>query len=103
MSLALLDRLTIAHEALIGALDSNDISAIEAATAELAAAVQASRDAVPALAGTAARERLASLAALAQAAQVRVNFLTDGVRRRMDTLAMTRGRVGNLTYGPAGR
>jgi len=103
MSLALLDRLTVAHEGLIGALDSNDISAIETATAELAAAVQATRDATPALSGTAARERLATLAALAQAAQVRVNFLTDGVRRRIDVLALSRGRVGNLTYGPAGR
>lgn len=98
MSLQVLDRLVRAHEALIAAFDANDLSAIEAATADLADAVEAAR-AMPAPAGRAdLRERLASLAALVQAAQGRVNFLTDMVSRRVDTLSAMAGRAPTLTY-----
>jgi hypothetical protein len=46
------------------------------------------------------KERLLSLAALAQAAQIRVNFLTDMIRRRVDAAAALRGAQPQMTYHP---
>jgi len=90
MQLAVLDALAGAHEALIRALDSDDLAGIERATASLAEAVHEARrhdwHNAPDL-----KERLLSLAALAQAAQIRVNFLTDMIRRRVDAAAALRG------------
>lgn len=90
MQLAILDGLAKSHEALIRALDGDDLSAIEQATAALAEAVHEARrhdwHSTPDL-----KERLLSLAALAQAAQIRVNFLTDMIRRRVDAAAALRG------------
>lgn len=103
MSLQVLDRLASSHEALIVALDTNDLAGIEAATAALSDAVDAAR-AIQGV-GQAAdlRDRLSSLAVLAQAAQARVNFLTDSVRRRVDTLAAIAGRPQPVSYRPNAR
>ena len=49
------------------------------------------------------RERLLSLAALAQAAQIRVNFLTDTIRRRVNAMAALRGAEPAMTYHPQAR
>lgn len=90
MQLAVLDALAGSHEALIRALDGDDLAEIERATAALAEAVHEARrhdwHSTPDL-----KERLLSLAALAQAAQIRVNFLTDMIRRRVDAAAALRG------------
>lgn len=91
MQLAILDALAGSHEALIRALDGDDLAEIERATAALAEAVHEARrhdgwQNAPGL-----KERLLSLAALAQAAQIRVNFLTDMIRRRVDAAAALRG------------
>lgn len=90
MQLAILDTLSRSHEALIRALDGDDLADIEQATATLAEAVHEARrhdwHSAPDL-----KERLLSLAALAQAAQIRVNFLTDMIRRRVDAAAALRG------------
>ena len=91
MQLAILDALATSHEALIRALDGDDLAEIERATSALAEAVHGARrhddwQKMPGL-----RERLLSLAALAQAAQIRVNFLTDMIRRRVDAAAALRG------------
>ena len=92
-----------AHEALIVALDAGDIAAIEAATQALAAAVEAAR-AIDGVARTPElAERLSSLSVLAQAAQGRVNFLTDDVRRRVGVLSALAGREPDLTYRAAAR
>ncbi|MDQ8757178.1 hypothetical protein RCO27_13180 [Sphingosinicella sp. LHD-64] len=103
MSLQVLDRLAVAHEALIIALDSGDLAGIEAATTDLSDAVAGAR----ALQGVGLapdlKDRISSLAVLAQAAQARVNFLTDHVRRRIDTLATLAGRPQGLTYRPHAR
>jgi hypothetical protein len=103
MSLQALDRLAAAHEALIAALDASDLAAIEAATAGLAAAVEAARGIEPSTGRQELRERLISLAALAQAAQGRVNFLTDMAGRRIDTLFTMAGRAPTLTYSASAR
>lgn len=99
MNLASLDRLTASHEALIRALDGDDLGAIEGASRDLAAAV-AEVKAEGLLPGAATRERLTSLAALAHAAQIRVNFLTDKIRRRIDAVAALRGAEPAMTYQP---
>jgi hypothetical protein len=99
MQLAVLDALAGAHEALIRALDGDDLAGIERATAALAEAVHDARKhdwhSAPEL-----KERLLSLAALAQAAQIRVNFLTDMIRRRVDAAAALRGAQPPMTYSP---
>ena len=99
MQLAILDALARSHEALIRALDGDDLGEIEQATASLAEAVHEARrhdwNSTPDL-----KERLLSLAALAQAAQIRVNFLTDMIRRRVDAAAALRGAQPQMTYHP---
>ena len=99
MQLAILDTLARSHEALIRALDGDDLGEIEQATASLAEAVHEARrhdwHSTPDL-----KERLLSLAALAQAAQIRVNFLTDMIRRRVDAAAALRGAQPQMTYTP---
>ena len=99
MQLAILDSLAKSHEALIRALDGDDLAGIEQATVALAEAVHEARrhdwHSTPDL-----KERLLSLAALAQAAQIRVNFLTDMIRRRVDAAAALRGAQPQITYHP---
>jgi hypothetical protein len=103
MSLLVLDRLASCHEALIHALDGNDLGAIETTTLALADAVAAARARQDWAATPEIRERLLSLAALAQAAQIRVNFLTDTIRRRVNAMAALRGAEPAMTYQPQGR
>ena len=91
MQLALLDARPASHEALIRALDGDDLAEIERATAALAEAVARGTRAMRLAATPGLKERLLSLAALAQAAQIRVNFLTDMIRRRVDAAAALRG------------
>jgi hypothetical protein len=103
MSLALLDRLAACHEALIRALDGDDLHAIEEATLALADAVASARARQEWASAPELRERLLTLAALAQAAQIRVNFLTDTIRRRVNAMAALRGAEPAMTYHPGGR
>jgi hypothetical protein len=103
MSLAVLDRLASCHEALIRALDGDDLQAIESATLALADAVASARAHQDWVSSPDLRERLLNLAALAQAAQIRVNFLTDTIRRRVNAMAALRGSELELTYHPTGR
>jgi hypothetical protein len=103
MSLQILDRLASCHEGLIHALDGNDLDAIETATLALADAVASARAQREWASTPAIRERLLSLAALAQAAQIRVNFLTDTIRRRIDAMATLRGAEPAMTYSPNAR
>jgi hypothetical protein len=91
MQLSLLDALSGTHEALIRALDGDDLAEIERATAALAEAVHDARRHEGWQNAPGLKERLLSLAALAQAAQIRVNFLTDMIPRRVDAAAALRG------------
>jgi len=103
MSLIILDRLASCHEALIRALDGDDLDAIESSTLALADAVASARAQQDWASTPAVRERLLSLAALAQAAQIRVNFLTDTIRRRVNAMAALRGSEPAMTYQPSAR
>jgi hypothetical protein len=100
MSEAALDRLAACQAAMIRALDGAEAAVVEAAAEDLRAAIEAVRGAeLSAAPGN--RDRLAALAAQAQAAQARVNFLTDGLARRIEGLAAARGLGGAGTYRPA--
>jgi hypothetical protein len=98
MQLAILDALATSHEALIRALDGDDLAEIERSTAALAEAVHDARRHDGWQSAPGMRERLLSLAALAQAAQIRVNFLTDVIRRRVDAAAALRGAQPATVY-----
>lgn len=100
MQLAILDALATSHEALIRALDGDDLAGIEQATTALAEAVNAARGQEDWAGTPGMKERLLNLAALAQAAQIRVNFLTDMIRRRVDAAAALRGAQPPMTYHP---
>ncbi len=98
MSLAALDRLEAAHEELISALDANDIDGIERRLEQLRAATMAVRSAggwrdIPQV-----REQALRIAQLGEAARVRVNFLTDRTRHRLQMLASVRGDVTSTAY-----
>jgi hypothetical protein len=95
-----LDEIASCQEALIGALDANDPAAIEAAAASLDAAVAALRRSGCPLE---LRDALPEALALNQAARIRVNFLTDNNRRRLNAMAAIRGRASGLTYAPSAR
>lgn len=98
-----LERLEAAHEALIEALDGDDVAAIELRIDLLRGAI----DAVRAQGGwrdaDQLKERARRIAQLGEAARVRVNFLTDLTRQRLQILGAVRGEMACAAYGPAGR
>lgn len=98
MIMVALHQLEARHEALIEALDRNDLAAIASATQALDAALASIR----AYGSWAVHPEL-KLAAdrigrLADAATMRVNVLADQARRRADSLALMRGAGGALVY-----
>jgi hypothetical protein len=103
MSEAALLRVTNAQSALIAALDSCELQALETANQELA-------DALAALQAEGAwreraelRDTLIHAIKSADAARARVNFLADANRRRLEHLvSLTRGQTPQA-YGRNGR
>jgi hypothetical protein len=100
MNLDALGRLEAAHEELIGALDSDDVDAIEARVEGLRAAVAAVRALgawrdLPEL-----KSRARRIAQLGDAARIRVNVLADANRQRLHLLGAARGDLGAGTYAP---
>lgn len=102
MSHEKLQAMTEAHEALIAALDANDTAAIEAAVSAFGDSVQALRETAEPL-GPDAAERALELRRLTDQAQMRVNFLTDMVRRRLERLGEMGGRGQVAVYAREGR
>ncbi len=102
MNLDALGRLEAAHQDLIGALDANDVDAIEARVEHLRSAVAAVR-ALGAWRDTPdLKTRARRIAQLGEAARVRVAVLADGNRQRLSLLAAARGDIGAGTYAPRG-
>jgi acyl-CoA reductase-like NAD-dependent aldehyde dehydrogenase len=98
MSLQALGRLQTAHENLICALDANDVEAIEQRLEQMRSAIEAVRSAggwrdCPQL-----KERARLIAKLAEAARIRVNFLTDLTAQRLQMLADARGETVGGAY-----
>ncbi|HEY9552503.1 hypothetical protein [Allosphingosinicella sp.] len=102
MSLAALDRLKGCHEELIGALDGHDVEAIEASVARLRRAVEEVRAAGSWRDNPQVKDRAGQISRLADAARIRVNFLTDLNRGRIDALDMLRGGASGARYGRDG-
>jgi hypothetical protein len=100
MSLDALGRLEAAHRDLIGALDANDVEAIEARVETLRAAVAAVRSAGAWRETPDLRDRARRISQLGEAARVRVNVLADTTRQRLQLLGAARGELGAGTYAP---
>jgi hypothetical protein len=103
MSSIALDRLEEAHKDLIGALDANDVESIERRVEELRTAISGVR----AMGGwretPELKDRARRIAQLGEAARIRVNFLTDMTRQRLQMLAAARGDTTGALYSPSGR
>ena len=101
MSEVVVERLILSSEALIAALDSHDIDAIEDAVAAFGQSVEALKvpGGWPQTANPPAR--LAEALKLADAARARVRYLSDRTRQRIDMLAVATGRFDctPATYG----
>jgi hypothetical protein len=98
MSVTALDRLEEAHRDLIGALDAQDVESIERRVEELRTAISAVR----AMGGwretPELKDRTRRISQLGEAARVRVNFLTDMTRQRLQMLAAARGETCGGVY-----
>ncbi len=96
---ATLGRLEALHEALIAALDGNDLAGIERASRELEASLAQLQGFDSWLADPELKHAAERVGRLADAAMMRVNVLNDHARRRAQALAAVRGQPAPLTYG----
>ncbi len=103
MSANALARLEEAHEGLIGALDGNDVESIESRLEELRTAISAVRSMGGWRESPDLKARAKRIAALGEAARIRVNFLTDLTRQRLELLSASRGELVGGAYSPLGR
>ena len=103
MNPAALERLEEAHMDLIVALDANDVESIERRVEELRTAISAVRATGGWRETPELKERAKRIAKLGEAARVRVNFLTDMTRQRLQMLAAARGESVGGVYSPSGR
>ncbi len=87
------------HEALIAALDTNDLAGIELASRQLEGNLVQLRGFDSWLADPELKLAAERVARLADAAMMRVNVLNDQARRRSLALAAARGQAAPLTYG----
>jgi hypothetical protein len=87
------------HEALLAALDGNDVAAIERASTALAGSLQALKGFDSWVADPDLKLAAERIGRLAEAAMMRVNVLGDRARRRADSLAAMRGQPIAATYG----
>jgi hypothetical protein len=103
MSINALQRLEEAHEELIGALDANDVESIELKVEELRSAISAVRAMGGWRDAPELKNRAKRISQLGEAARIRVNFLTDMTRQRLQMLGAVRGDVSASLYSSAGR
>ena len=97
------ERVEKAQHALIAALDSGDAASIQAAATDFSESIHALAAAPVSLDRANAEARADAVRRLFDQSQMRVNFLTDAVRRRLDQLAAMRGRAPAATYAREGR
>jgi hypothetical protein len=91
MSLAALGRLEAAHEQLISALDREDVATLERRVEELRTAIHEVRAQGGWHDEDGVCDRAERITRLADAARVRVNFLTDLTRQRLQRIGAARG------------
>ena len=95
---ATLARLEMLHEALIDALDANDLTGIEQASRELEATLAQLQGFDSWLADPELKHAAERIGRLADAAMMRVNVLNDHAKRRAAALAAVRGQPMQATY-----
>ena len=100
MSHESLGRLQAAHEQLIGALDGQDVEAIERGVEALRLAIADVRGAGGWRETPGLKDRARHIAQLGEAARVRVNFRTDLTRQRLELLSVARGHGGAVYERP---
>ena len=86
------------HEALLQALDGNDVAAIERTSTELAGSLQALKGFHSWVADPELKLAAERIGRLAEAAMMRVNVLGDRARRRAESLAAMRGQPMPAVY-----
>jgi primosomal protein N'' len=100
--MAVLEKVQAAQQSLVLALDAGDAGAIEAAAAALADSIDTLKtEGAPD--GAEAAVQADIVRRLFDESQMRVNFLTDVVRRRLDRLASLGGRDQVPVYAREGR
>ncbi|WP_340313839.1 hypothetical protein [Rhizorhabdus argentea] len=101
MSEAAVERLILSSEALITALDSHDVDALEAVMPLFGETVEALKALCGGPRPAALSPRLAEALKLADAARARVRYLSDRTQQRIDMLAVATGRFDctPATYG----
>ena len=95
---ATLGRLEALHEALIAALDANDLGSIERASRELEASLAQLQGFDSWLADPELKHAAERVGRLADAAMMRVNVLNDHAKRRAEAMAAVRGQPMQATY-----
>jgi adenylosuccinate synthase len=103
MSANALERLEAAHEELIGALDGDDVETIESKLEELRTAISEVRSMGGWRASPDLKTRAKRISQLGEAARIRVNFLTDLTRQRLELLSAVRGEALTGAYSHPGR
>lgn len=98
MSLDMLRRLQVAHEELIHALDGQDVEMIEQRVDALRTAIADVRSQGGWRETPGLKDRARHIVQLGEAARVRVNFLTDLTRQRLELLAVARGQASGAVY-----
>lgn len=89
--------------ALIAALDAGDVGAIEAATRDLAAAVDVVRRSGSIRASNGTKSRVDYALKQSDAARMRVNYLSDRARQRAERLTPKGNANAAVTYTAAGK
>lgn len=102
MSQAALQQLSEAQSALIAALDSHDLDAIQAANTAVATAVEQVRTVGGWRDRPGLREELIQILRTAETARGRVNALSDQNRRHLDKLVSLAGEPRAIAYGRRG-
>lgn len=98
MTMGGIDRLIVCQDALLAALDARDAQRIETATADLASAIQAVKAQDVWRTATEGREKVDHAIRQSDAARIRVNYMADWTRQRIDQLTELRSGMPTTTY-----
>lgn len=98
MTTALIELLITAQATLIAALDTRDAEAIEQATQALGSSIAALRKQDAWRESGGMRERVGHALKQTDAARIRVNYLSDWTRQRIDGIAELRGGAPSQVY-----
>ncbi len=98
MTTALIEQLIAAQATLIAALDTRDAVAIEQATQALGSSVAALRGQDAWRESGDMRERVSLALKQTDAARIRINYLADWTRQRIDGIAQLRGGAPTQIY-----